>query len=152
MQQQIDAVCERSALWPHADLAGHAHNYQRFTRHRSDGTEIPYVVCGNGGHNIQRLSRGQTAIRAPQVVQNASAHADKIVFENYDDQDYGYLRILANEQQLRIEYHPASDGALSKTPDDFVTVSLADRTIEHFAAPDIGFPEAAKKARSLRKK
>jgi len=26
---------------------GHAHNYQRFTRTRADGTQIPYVVCGN---------------------------------------------------------------------------------------------------------
>ena len=42
----------RSGTWPHAVLAGHAHSYQRFTRLRDDGTEIPYIICGNGGHNV----------------------------------------------------------------------------------------------------
>ena len=44
--------------------------------------------------------------------------------ENYDDQDYGYLRVVVTATQLRIEYHPASDGEAAKTPDDFVTVDL----------------------------
>ena len=47
------------------------------------------------------------------------------MFENYDDGDFGYLRVLVNDKQLRIEYHPASDGAEAKTPDDSVTVDLA---------------------------
>ena len=34
--------------------------------------------------------------------------------------------------QLRIEYHPASDGTGAKTPDDFVTVDLATRKLVHF--------------------
>ena len=48
---------------------------------------------------------------------------------------YGYLRIIADKAQLRIEYHPASDGEDSKTPDDFVTVDLATQKIVHFQAP-----------------
>ena len=36
--------------------------------------------------------------------------------------------------QLRIEYHPASDGAGAKTPDDAVTVDLADRRLAQFSA------------------
>jgi hypothetical protein len=31
--------------------------------------------------------------------------------------------------------HPATDGEQAKTPDDFVTVNLADRKLEHFRAP-----------------
>jgi hypothetical protein len=34
--------------------------------------------------------------------------------------------------QLRIEYHPASDGPDAKTPDDFVTVDLVTRQLVHF--------------------
>jgi hypothetical protein len=34
-----------------------------------------------------------------------------------------------NSKQLRIEYHPASDGAAAKTPDDSVTVDLASHKI-----------------------
>jgi hypothetical protein len=42
------------------------------------------------------------------------------------------LRIVVTAQQLRIEYHPASDGSTMKTPDDAVTVDLASRTLVHF--------------------
>jgi hypothetical protein len=60
--------------------------------------------------------------------------SDTVTFDSYDDQDFGYLRILVNSEQLRIEYHPASDGGDAKTPDDFVTVDLAKRTLTHFVA------------------
>jgi hypothetical protein len=62
------------------------------------------------------------------------------VLENYDDQDYGYLRVVVASAQLRIEYHPASDGAGAKTPDDFVTVDLNSRKLVHFTANDLGRP------------
>jgi hypothetical protein len=55
-----------------------------------------------------------------------------VILENYDDQDYGYLRIVATTSQLRIEYHPASDDEEAKTPDDFVTVDLATRKLVLF--------------------
>ena len=152
MQAAIDGVCEEVALWPHADLAGHAHNYQRFTRHRDDNTEIPYIVCGNGGHNVQRLSKTNgTVIRAPQIIQEASKDdqlasplRDQVVFENYDDGDYGYLRIVVDQNQLRIEYHPASDGEQAKTPDDFVTIDLKTRQRVTYTAPVLGRPQEAR--------
>ena len=60
---------------------------------------------------------------------------DSIVFESYDDVNYGYLRVLVDPSQLRIEYHPASDGSTTKTPDDSVTVDLATGTLVHYNAP-----------------
>jgi hypothetical protein len=57
---------------------------------------------------------------------------DSVTFESYDFTNYGYLRVIVNAAQLRMEYHPASDGEDSKTPDDFVTVDLATRKIVHF--------------------
>jgi hypothetical protein len=151
---QIDAVCNQVGVWPHAFLSGHAHNYQRFTRTRSaDGAQIPYVVCGNGGHNVQKLSTGNAAagsLRAPQVIQTAQGKDDQIVPENYDDKNYGYLRIVVTAAQLRIEYHPSTDGTDTKTPDDHVTVDLASRQLVHFAASDLGWPKAARTVRKLR--
>jgi hypothetical protein len=150
MQQQIDAVCNEVGVWPHADLSGHAHNYQRFTRTRPDGTQIPYIVCGNGGHNVQRLTtNGQPALRAPQVIQTASKDTDAVVLESYHDQNYGYLRIVVNSTQLRIEYHPAIDGAQTKTADDQVTIDLATRKVAHFIARDSGMPALAANIRAL---
>jgi hypothetical protein len=149
MTSQIDAICEEVGVWPTAVLAGHAHNYQRFTRTRRDGTQIPYVVCGNGGHNVQRLSTG-SAPRTPQIIQKASKTTDQVSFDNYDDSDYGYLRITATAAQLRIEYHPASDGQNAKTPDDHVTVDIQKKALGHFVVKDLGRPAAAGAVRRLR--
>jgi hypothetical protein len=143
MLAQIDKVCHDVGVWPHAFLSGHAHNYQRFTRSRSkDGTQIPYVVCGNGAHSpLQRLSKsaGHT-MRVPQIVQKKTDKDDLVVFESYDDQNYGYLRLIIDAKQLRIEYHPASDGRTTKSPDDAVTVDLATRKLVHYTANDLGHP------------
>jgi hypothetical protein len=131
MLSQIDAICSKTGIWPHAVLSGHAHNYQRFTRLHSN-TQIPYIICGNGGHALAKLMRKKGAtLRTPQPLQ-ITGHADKVTLENYDDQDYGYLRLVVTATQLRIEYHPASDGEGAKTPDDFVTVDLATRKLVHF--------------------
>jgi len=145
MLSQIDGVCDAVGVWPHAFLSGHAHNYQRFTRtRRNDGTQIPYIVCGNGGHNVVPLTkRGNQPLRAPQVMQAGKGGVDQVVLESYDDQNYGYLRIVVTAAQLRIEYHPASDGARAKTPDDFVTVDIKSRKLTHFTATDLGRPAAA---------
>jgi hypothetical protein len=148
MQAQIDSICGAVGVWPHAVLSGHAHNYQRFTRTRSGGQQIPYVVCGNGGHNLTPLTKaGEPALRTPQIIQVAGAGADQIIFENYDCLHYGYLRLIVTAAQLRIEYHPASDGAAAKTPDDSVTVDLAGRTLVQPTASDLGWPAARRAVR-----
>ena len=151
MQVQIDAACTAAGVWPHAVLSGHVHNYQRFTRTRGDGTQIPYVVCGNGGHNLVPLTRaGSPALRTPQIVQAAGAGTDQLVFESYDARDYGYLRIVATAAQLRIEYHPAGDASGAKTADDTVTVDLRTRKLTQFVAKDLGWPRAVRAVRRVR--
>ena len=145
MLAQMDKICTDVEVWPHAVLSGHAHNYQRFTRGHGD-MQIPYIIGGNGGHAVQRLKRSRKAggapadsapsdksdgdsvyvspYRAPTVIQAAEHGKDLVQLGNYDDQDFGYLRVVVTESQLRIEYHPASDGAAAKTPDDIVAVDL----------------------------
>jgi hypothetical protein len=134
MLKDIDSACQQTGVWPHAILSGHAHNYQRFTRHK-DGRETPFVVCGNGGHALTRLTRkGEPALRVPMNQPTLADGNESVTFESYDFSDYGYLRIIVDKTQVRIEYHPASDGDESKTPDDFVTVDLATRKLVHFRA------------------
>jgi hypothetical protein len=133
MLADIDSACEEAGVWPHAMLSGHAHNYQRFTRHAA-GRETPFIVAGNGGHAVARLThKGTPTLRVPMLQDSLSNGSDTVTFESYDDLDFGYLRIVVNSKQLRIEYHPASDGEDAKTPDDFVTVDLASHTLTHFA-------------------
>jgi hypothetical protein len=132
MLKDIDAICAKTGVWPHAVLSGHAHNYQRFTR-RQDNRETPFIVAGNGGHAVRALTgHGTAALRTPSLLPSLSNGKDQVVFENYDDTEYGYLRLIVDPKQLRIEYHPASDGAAAKTPDDFVTVDLASRKLVHY--------------------
>jgi hypothetical protein len=134
MLQEIDAICDAAGFWPHAVLSGHAHNYQRFTRVKA-GRETPYLVSGNGGHGLSKLThKGTTAPRTPLLQPTLSDGSDTVTLENYDDEEFGYLRIIVDEQQLRIEYHPQSDGEGAKTPDDAVTVDLATRTIVNYRA------------------
>ena len=124
MLQDIDQVIAAAGFGPHAVLSGHAHNYQRFTRIVGK-TQVPYLIAGDGGHAVDALqtsSKG-TPLRTPLPVNST------LTFENYDDTDYGYLRVIVNASTLRIEYHPAAVGAADKTPDDVVTVDLATRTI-----------------------
>jgi hypothetical protein len=136
MLKEIDAICQSTGVWPHAVLSGHSHNYQRFTR-TLGARQIPYMVVGNGGHGpLQKLNKGVT-IRTPQSmpVFAQPERNDSVSFDNYDDQVFGYCRILVDATQLRIEYHPASDGTSAKTPDDSVTVNLADGTLIHYTPP-----------------
>jgi Calcineurin-like phosphoesterase len=130
MLKEIDAACKSTGVWPHAVLSGHAHSYQRYTR-SINGIEIPHVIEGNGGHGLTPLTKkGEPGIRVPVALTSVAG----VTFENYDAQDYGYLRIIVNAQQLRIEYHPSPDGSQAKTPDDAVTVDLATRKLVHFKA------------------
>lgn len=125
MLQDLDQVATTSGFWPHAVISGHAHNYQRFTRQMSNNTQIPYIIAGSGGHAVNKLQSGTSGggIRTPVTL------SPGVTLENYDDTDYGYLRITVNSETLRFEFHPASDGTGAKTPDDIVTVNLQTRMI-----------------------
>jgi len=138
MLKEIDAICSKVGVWPHAVLSGHAHNYQRFTR-TIGKRQIPYVVCGNGGHPpLQKISV-DTTLRTPISMPGFAQpeRGDSVTLDNYDFKSFGYLRVVVDTQQLRIEFHPEGDGVNTKTPDDFVTVSLADGTLVHYTAPRI---------------
>src|ERR1700761_7937202 len=120
MLTDIDSACTAAGVWPHAVFSGHAHNYQRYTR-TVNKLEIPYIVAGCGGHSP--LSAMRATLRTPFVID------DTLTLESYDDTDYGYLRVVVNAETMTIEFHPQSDGGVTKTPDDKVTVTLATHTV-----------------------
>ncbi|MBV8673894.1 MAG: metallophosphoesterase, partial [Acidobacteriaceae bacterium] len=57
MSADIDRACTAAGMWPHAVISGHVHNYERFTR-TVNNIQIPYVVCGCGGHTPLSTMRG----------------------------------------------------------------------------------------------
>jgi hypothetical protein len=120
MLADIDAACTTAGVWPHAVFSGHAHNYQRYTR-TVNGKQIPYIVAGCGGHNP--LSKMRSTLRTPYVIDST------LTLNSYDDTDYGYLRVVVTTTTMTIEQHPQSDGGVTKTPDDTVTINLANYTV-----------------------
>ena len=120
MLADIDAACTAAGVYPHAVFSGHAHNYQRFTR-TTNGLQIPFIVAGCGGH--APLSKMSGTYRTPYPINST------LTLESYDDTDFGYLRVIVNATTMTIEFHIASDGATTKTPDDTVTITLATHTV-----------------------
>ena len=120
MLADIDSACTAAGVWPHAVFAGHAHNYQRYTR-TVNAMRIPFLVAGCGGHSPLSAMRG--TYRTPYKID------DTLTLESYDDTHYGYLRVTVNAQTMTIEFHPESDGGVVKTPDDTVTINLQARTV-----------------------
>jgi hypothetical protein len=141
MLRQIDTICQQQGVYPHAFLSGHAHNYQRYTRTVHFGGkdfDVPFIVCGDGGHNANRLVQGRGGIPAQEPHNGAnvdyleSKPAVKpggLLLEKYDDTNYGYLRISVDPQQLRIGYNQVGNGSLAQSCFDLVTVDLASHTM-----------------------
>src|SRR3984893_16153060 len=132
MLRQIDQICLDCGVYPHAFLSGHAHNYQRYTRMlKFHGAEldVPFVVSGDGGHNVNPLVRSRRGrpslepfngskvdyLESQPVVEPAG-----LILEKYDDRNYGYLRVSVNEKQLCIGFHQVGDGSILQSRFDLV--------------------------------
>lgn len=136
MLRDIDRICLEVGVYPHAVLSAHAHCYQRYTRNLILGGHeyrVPFVVCGNGGHNVNPLVRSTRAHMSPGPENGAdvsylevepAVQATLLKLEKYDDHDYGYLRISADAHQLRIAYHQAGTRSLLQSRFDLVTIDL----------------------------
>jgi Calcineurin-like phosphoesterase/Iron/zinc purple acid phosphatase-like protein C len=122
MLKDLDACCKKANFWPHAFISGHAHNYQRYTR-TVDGHDIPYIVVGNAGHGLTAIRNSSNAgpLRTPVKL------SDELIFENYDDKNYGYLRVVVDKTSLVIEYHDAEID--QKSSSDAVTVDIKSHTM-----------------------
>lgn len=121
MLKQMDACFASAGVYPHAVFSGHAHNYQRYTRLEGN-RQTPYIVAGMGGHNSEApFGKLVSPPRTPFTI-------GQFRCDNYSA-NYGYLRVVVTQQQLRIEYHDATTGLQSKSPSDTVTVNLATHTL-----------------------
>lgn len=141
MLRDIDRVCQTVGVYPHAFLAAHAHSYQRYTRMltlNGKALDVPFVVCGNGGHNVNPLVRssrnhpGQEPENGTDVSYlevEPAVDVSRLLLEKYDDHNYGYLRVTVDAQQLRIAYHQAGVRSLLQSRYDLVTLNLQSRSI-----------------------
>jgi Icc-related predicted phosphoesterase len=132
MLRQIDSICQEAGVYPHAFVSGHAHNYQRYTRVISfsgaaNDYEVPFIVCGNGGHNASPLvydDRGHSQDPKPNsdvtyLESNPAVKNSKLTLNYCDDYNYGYLRAAADKGKISITYHPTGKEG-GKKPDTVV--------------------------------
>ena len=140
MLGDIDTICKAQGVYPHAFLSGHAHNYQRYTRSvnfSGKSFDVPFIVCGDGGHNANPLVQGKNGQPGQEPAKGAKVsyldpnpvvQASGLVLENYDDKDYGYLLITVNAKQLSIAFHPVNPIGTAHHSVDTVTIDLASHT------------------------
>lgn len=129
MRAQIDQICKRYDVWPHAVLSAHAHNYQRLTR-TIGSIKIPYVIAGCGGHGIASFLEGRAALlEHGGLVQVGKPLAEDVDLETFDDKNYGYLRVKADEMHLTIEYRQPQTKGDHTLVADKVIVDLQTREL-----------------------
>lgn len=138
MLSEIDKICCKVGVYPHAILSGHAHNYQRFSRsfHFAESDiEVPFIVTGSGGHHVNPLTRaGYKADLGFDVDVSYLDPADalgktKLVLKHYNDRDYTYLRCSADTVSLRIASYVAAGRNAVLGRFDKVTVDLKTHRI-----------------------
>jgi Calcineurin-like phosphoesterase len=142
MLRQIDTICKAQGVYPHAVLSGHAHNYQRFTRTLRFGgknIDIPFIICGDGGHNVLKLVQGKAGQPAQEPQFGVSVdyleptqpgvQSQSLILKHYDDTNYGYLRITVDKSHLAIGFHQVGQSTIPQSRVDMVTVDLATRQV-----------------------
>ncbi len=141
MLKQIDTICKAQGVYPHAFLSGHAHNYQRYARTVTFGgknIEVPFIVCGDGGHNANRLVKGKRGqpgqepnfgAQVSYLDKNSAIPSKGLQLKHYDDTNYGYLRITVDKSRLQIGFHQVGKSSIPQSRVDMVSVELASRKI-----------------------
>jgi hypothetical protein len=136
MLKQIDTICSKVGIYPHAFLSGHAHNYQRYTRtvhFNGKDCDVPFIVCGDSGHHVNALVRARRSTPAHEphfgtdvsyLDQKPVVQAKGLLLEKYNDSGYGYLRVSVDEKQLSIGFHLVGQSSLAQSRFDKVTVDL----------------------------
>ena len=111
-------MSKNAGVCPHAIISGHAHNYQRYTRKlqfNGRSYSVPFVVCGDGGHNVNTLVRSSFGKKPAEPGDNIDVSymdTGKIVqstgltLNKHDDQNSGFLRVQATATDLTITFNP----------------------------------------------
>jgi predicted phosphodiesterase len=115
MLADVWAACgEAGGITPDLFLAGHSHNYQRYTKTEPDGSEIPFIVAGTGGKNDQTVEPAD-----PLAGGNPTYEASH--------RGYGYLLVDVDAGSATVRAIGVDGTAVAQF--DAVTVDLGRRRI-----------------------
>jgi hypothetical protein len=137
MLKDLDVAFNNAGIAPDAVLSGHAHNYQRFTRTvtvHGKIMQVPYIVAGCGGHNIQPLKPGLnrqpvgTPLRGAAVPGDPSEHSLRQYFNGF-----GHMIVTVTNRVVTLDF--IGTKTQSGEPVDSVTVDLTSNAITHETSP-----------------
>ncbi len=124
MHDALDSAFKQAGRWADMVLAGHVHNFQRFTRKvASNGWQVPYVVAGAGGyHNLHSAAKGANGAK-PTTPVSLPLSGDTMTLEKYVDDRHGFLRLDVAANSISGKYYtvPRPQEKWSQPP------QLADR-------------------------
>lgn len=114
MMKDIDDACHAARVMPDAVLAGHSHDYQRYTRYVTVGgsaRQIPFIVAGGGGRGL-----------SPHV---AAARGQRTGDHSFDKslRGYGYLKVTVTSSRLTMVFNQVEAGGRASQYDS-VSVDL----------------------------
>jgi hypothetical protein len=105
MKKLIEKAAEASGRHPDMIVAGHVHNYQRLTKAKEDGSQIPYIVAGAGGyHNLHHVRKvnGEAMITPVTFDDN---EGEPVTLERYCDDHHGFMRIEITDELITGRYY-----------------------------------------------
>jgi hypothetical protein len=105
MKNVLETAADAAKRHPDMVLAGHVHNFQRLTKTRPDGTQVPYLVTGAGGyHNLHNIMKVNGRKMVPPVVFDDKT-GDPVTLERYTDDHHGFLRLEITDQLITGRYY-----------------------------------------------
>jgi len=140
MLAEIDTICKATGVYPHAFISGHAHNYQRYTRDVTFAGKkysVPFVVCGDSGHNVDKMVHNSHGQVVPEPGENANVsymdtnpvvQATGLTINHHDDSNFGFLRVSVTASTLTITFNPIPKPGGAPAKPDTVTVDLPSHT------------------------
>jgi hypothetical protein len=104
MHDALDRAFSAAGRWADLVLAGHVHDYQRFTRTvATSGHQVPYVVAGAGGyHNLHSVAKVNGAKPTPPV--SLPLSEDMVTLERFVDDHHGFLRLEVGPKAISGKY------------------------------------------------
>jgi hypothetical protein len=131
VDQVLSSSFQAVKRYPDLILSGHVHNYQRFTnvvQGPKGKLQIPYIVAGAGGYT--KLGTLHQINGADPTVPLALGSG--LTFEQYDQKNFGFLRLEVSKTQIAGTYLSApyvtGSTPAAKVVDSFV-VDLTKHTV-----------------------
>ena len=114
--------CQQAGIVPHLVLAGHAHNYQRYTRTNkitAKPATTTFLVAGTGGYGLQAVA---AATNAPHPTANAKAAANPPTYNKFTEGVWVLLSLTISLDKIVAEFWEGS--CLPGTVRPFNSVSI----------------------------